>query len=985
MADNQNPLSSCIQRTAIDPFGHLGSLYDACQDRVLQQLEFPFDKPPNQFPYTTQCTLAKGHKNQKQNPLEIIGIDEQLQFSLALNIIPKNGITSAMNYPHVIDQYTRVFHFTYVYRVETLPNDLQLLRSWLETMKPGKNATHVIAGITWGIDIVIFIQLPPDDNVTPLIDDTLEKYRAYLNGDSDHFQLTREDVLAYKKLTDTKIYSNMSVLSENSTLHDVFHSITRRKMNHNEHQQINYILCALQPFFSSLPLSDYHYVSLDVSHESKLEEYLFDLSRSLKHLESYFNEDMSSLLCGHFKERLTNAYKQWYDLKNEANSIVDRLGSLVCDMRSGSVAYFPLDEAFETEQQIQLKTNIQNLTQNVADLNAKGHLISDLGHQEFQYCDVVERHVDENDNEESLRGKLIIDQNSDRVLCSSDQLNQNNPQQLKELRYTLVEELERNSKLRLTYADFSYCNFELPNMIILPFSKYHIRQRIKPIDPLVNSDFNSSVSSMSTTAVSMPLVPSILTNKSINILLLGETAAGKSMFINAFANYITFNTFEKIHSEEPLIPIPVSFFIPVGDNYEERLVKYDDVKNIQNENFDHPGQSVTQQCKSYVFHPNFADKSKLRIIDTPGFGDVRGAEHDNRTMEHIFDYVKKLAHINAICIFLRSGRTELNGFLSECLQQLYEYFGSHVRRNLIFCFTHTRTTAYTSGSAGVLLQDILASLPMRKVPLKKKNTFCFDNETFRYFVALQNQFQFSDQNREDYEKSWTKSVMEANRLVRYIRKNLVPIPVPDQWETIKRTQIEIVQLIHPLLETMRYILRNIISRKISSMKVSNQLNEEDTFIDGRDKDKYDDQYLPYEPIPLEFLQNYEISNCSMMKKQKEMINHLSFLYDTSAELGYFLAYSTTYPNGNPFLAGLFRLMTEEKNMCDDYGRSYMDMQLVESLKALSTNYEQCMKIFKVNGKRSKLSDIQQRIRFMYTYPLLSDYVIDSHRISNGTN
>ncbi|CAG8821274.1 30289_t:CDS:1, partial [Racocetra persica] len=38
--------------------------------------------------------------------------------------------------------------------------------------------------------------------------------------------------------------------------------------------------------------------------------------------------------------------------------------------------------------------------------------------------------------------------------------------------------------------------------------------------------------------------------KEINILLLGETGVGKSTFINAFANYLKFNSLEDAISDE---------------------------------------------------------------------------------------------------------------------------------------------------------------------------------------------------------------------------------------------------------------------------------------------------------------------------------------------------------------------------------------------------------------------------------------------------
>ncbi|CAM4762955.1 unnamed protein product [Rotaria magnacalcarata] len=110
----------------------------------------------------------------------------------------------------------------------------------------------------------------------------------------------------------------------------------------------------------------------------------------------------------------------------------------------------------------------------------------------------------------------------------------------------------------------------------------------------------------------------------INILLLGETGVGKSTFINAFVNYLKFKTFEDAQSSIHVVLIPVSFLITVGNNFEERVVKFGDYDTSNNEDFEHPGESVTQHCRTYEFHLPDNDGQKLCIIDTPGFDDTRG-------------------------------------------------------------------------------------------------------------------------------------------------------------------------------------------------------------------------------------------------------------------------------------------------------------------------------------------------------------------------
>ncbi|CAF3896050.1 unnamed protein product [Rotaria sp. Silwood1] len=106
----------------------------------------------------------------------------------------------------------------------------------------------------------------------------------------------------------------------------------------------------------------------------------------------------------------------------------------------------------------------------------------------------------------------------------------------------------------------------------------------------------------------------------LNVLLMGETGVGKSTFINAFVNYLSFDTLEQAEQNKPIVLIPVSFLLTIGNQFNEFTVKLGNIDS--NENHEHQGQSVTQECKSYVFNLN--EQLRLRLIDTPGMGDTRG-------------------------------------------------------------------------------------------------------------------------------------------------------------------------------------------------------------------------------------------------------------------------------------------------------------------------------------------------------------------------
>ncbi|CAF3611847.1 unnamed protein product [Rotaria socialis] len=967
-----------IKRTAIDCSGRLGSLYDACEDQPLRTLDVNFQQPFIEFHAKAQCILESGDKNAQRNLLELIHIDEQLRLSLLLGLTSKTGIATLVDYPHTINEYTRVLHYYYIHREERFPDEVQKIRDRPETGLSKTNATHIVTGVSWGVDIVVILQLPPEYDVAKRIDSVLEKYRAYLNGDSNDFKLTREDLDSNRHIIDTKIYSNIPAVTEMTALHNVFHTISRLKADDTQYRQLSYIL---------YPISNSNYIPLDRVHNAHFEQYVSELITSMKTIETCFNEDMPRLLRGHLTERFSHAYRQWLTLKDEYANLMERFSKLIVELRCGLNQTSALDRLLGQQAQIILKNNITNLYQNVTELNRKAHLITDLSHESIQYCNVMELKIDKNDNEDTLKRKLVIDENIDRVLCSNDLLNKKNPAQLKKLRHYLIEELENNFKLKLIYADFSGCTYELRDMMLLPSIQNDTRKKYSKFRDLsISADNNTSISSLRKTHKHAPLSASKLSmNETINVLLLGETGVGKSTFINALVNYLTFKTIDKAKSEKPIVAIPTTFTTTTRDNFQEHTVKCGDFTKSTNENFRYPGQSITQRCRSHIYNFHNNDGTKLRIIDTPGFGDTRGLPQDNRHMQRILDYIKKFKYFNAICIFLKPNESKLNTYFRSCLTQLFNAVGPDARQNIVFCYTNARATFYAPGSTGPLLKQVISSLSVGDIPSKRKNTFCFDNESFLYLAALQNNVPFNDQEKREYEASWSNSVTEANRFIRYIRRKLPVYYIPDESELIRSAEIEIVQMIHSMLETMRSLLRKIIRCKMNLFKVSfeSDLNDVDS---SETKNNHHHHRLQYSPppqqtIPIDFFEDYRIANSPSSKMQDDTIDQLTLLCHVSVEFSYFLLRIAHYSQSDPFLNGFIRMINEENIICESRNRNYVNLQLVEGLKTLANNYKQRIEATKSSPKQNILLIISQWIKYMLDYPLISEYTIDNIRES----
>ncbi|KAF9998962.1 hypothetical protein BGZ65_005607, partial [Modicella reniformis] len=246
----------------------------------------------------------------------------------------------------------------------------------------------------------------------------------------------------------------------------------------------------------------------------------------------------------------------------------------------------------------------------------------------------------------------------------------------------------------------------------------------------------------------------------INILLLGETGVGKSTFINAFANYLQYPSLEIAES------MPMKTLIQTSFEIEGRKVTVGEPD--KNEKMT-DGQSSTQSCRSYVFPLN--DDFKIRWIDTPGIGDTRGVKQDRMNFEEIMNYISRYPKINGICILLAPNNSRLTTLFQFCIDELLLHLHKSAANNILFAFTKTRGTFYRVGDTKVPLETYLEKLKEERgitIPFQENTKFCFDNESFRLCAALKQGVVFDQRDKDDFGKSWTRSVEEAKRMVKRI-------------------------------------------------------------------------------------------------------------------------------------------------------------------------------------------------------------------------
>ncbi|CAG2166540.1 unnamed protein product [Oppiella nova] len=286
-----------------------------------------------------------------------------------------------------------------------------------------------------------------------------------------------------------------------------------------------------------------------------------------------------------------------------------------------------------------------------------------------------------------------------------------------------------------------------------------------------------------------------------------ESGVGKSTFINAFVNYMTYETMDEA-MDEPICLLPVQFTLSDQQTYNEKEITFGIPDS--NENTTDSTQSATKSPKCYKFQNNYI---VLNIIDTPGIGDTDGVEQDNENMRNLLDFISNYREINAICVLLKPNNARVDVIFKYCLLELFSHLNKSAADNILFLFTNARSTQYAPGDSGPVLKKLLKEVkerpPYVDVKYSRETIYCFDNESFRYLVATvpPNNMQFNDHFKRDYDTSWERSVKECDRLLKHI-VSLSPHKVMDTL-SLNNAKQNILLLTQPLADIANNIADNV--------------------------------------------------------------------------------------------------------------------------------------------------------------------------------
>ncbi|KAF7552515.1 hypothetical protein G7Z17_g4243 [Cylindrodendrum hubeiense] len=412
----------------------------------------------------------------------------------------------------------------------------------------------------------------------------------------------------------------------------------------------------------------------------------------------------------------------------------------------------------------------------------------------------------------------------------------------------------------------------------------------------------------------------------LNILILGETGVGKSTWINAFINYLTHMSLEEALDADALKWVIPCHFQTQMLEQGRFIQKKVSIGTSNGESDGSSGQSATQETSVYTID---IGNTRVRLIDTPGIGDTRGVDQDNKNMVDILKVLRSYSKLHGILILLKPNAPRLTTLFRFCVKQLLTHLHRNAANNIVFGFTNTRGSNFKPGDTFRPLEKLLGEYKESKMGLYEHNVYCFDSESFRFLAAHKKGIDMGF--IEDNARSWEHSVAECKRLVSYFQ-GIQPHQVRNTL-SLNETRNIITRLTEPMA---------IIAQKIaSSIKVNEDQIEE---LNKRKLTRAELEQKLF--VQKDSVESYEVdmprtvcthSSCVELRSGFNGRDETTIIYKTMCHKPCYLSGVPLRKKGDPNLQNCGAMDSEGMCLC---GHNWMDhMHICYDYREVTSRYQ----------------------------------------------
>ncbi|CAM4782975.1 unnamed protein product [Rotaria magnacalcarata] len=340
--------SPFIQRRAVGSPGQIGWLYDAINDQIIANTKILNDSTVTFSCQRKECFMKPCDPNLRSNLLKWCDTEDELRLSVALQICESKGIGEIINYSGSINEYTRFLYYTYHQKTEHLKDEVLTSSNTNKPQKLVIDATHTIVLVNFGIEAIVVLQLPPDDEHVPTIDHALEQLCSVLKGDQQSVRLSDEHKESLEKILQIKVFSNTTELSRVKSVLDLHPEIQSSLKNGHLIKPLNYNLYPINYIYHTKDENKYAFTELSKADVVTIESYLLPFSIDFKNVTRTMGQSYPNLrkyLQGEHKNMLTSCQELKQMHKNELH----RIRKLVIGIRRGDIKESKIPEELSND------------------------------------------------------------------------------------------------------------------------------------------------------------------------------------------------------------------------------------------------------------------------------------------------------------------------------------------------------------------------------------------------------------------------------------------------------------------------------------------------------------------------------------------------------------------------------------------------------------------------------------------------------------